>query len=301
LRPLSILAKGEPTKFAFEGACRHGLRSRLCLEGQPWATADKFAGEVVSEALRRLGAERPMWIEGQPEAAQVVGERRFTCAYQPCGRPIPEYRGHHIGGQGVKFCSDECAHAAHDYRNRLTVENANSALAAAWRAARSGESELTKTCVGCGETFAVKKWRDVHRQYCTHACFTRHKMKWAPRPCAACGKTFKPLKRDSKYCSNACKGIGKVKPKGERQCKGCGTGFTPRFPGSPMKFCSRKCSADHANAVRWGDGHKPQERRCVHCGSSFVVESVTKVKKFCSHRCYVESRRAPAGAGGIGS
>lgn len=63
---MRILDTGEPTKFAFEGACHAGLRARLCLEGTAWPQADKFANEVVNEALRRIGASRPTWQEGSP-------------------------------------------------------------------------------------------------------------------------------------------------------------------------------------------------------------------------------------------
>ena len=65
-------------------------------------------------------------------------------AYKPCGRPIPEDRGEHIGGQGVKYCSDRCAQLAVDARNHLTLQNATAAAAAAWKATRASVRELTK-------------------------------------------------------------------------------------------------------------------------------------------------------------
>lgn len=101
-----ILAQGEPTKFAFEGACRHGLRSQLCLEGTAWAAADKFAAAIVGEALRRIGAVRPPWADGQPDAATFHGTERFYC--KNCGRPIPNDRGSYGSGMPVRFCSDLC-------------------------------------------------------------------------------------------------------------------------------------------------------------------------------------------------
>ena len=37
-----ILDKGEPTRFRFESACRHGLRARYCIKGWPWVEADRL-------------------------------------------------------------------------------------------------------------------------------------------------------------------------------------------------------------------------------------------------------------------
>ncbi len=283
-----ILDAGEPTKFAFEAACRHGLRARLCLAGTSWASADKFAGEIVAEALRRLGAARPSWLEGQPDAAQVSGERRWTCAYKHCGRPIPEDRGERIGGLGVKYCSDRCAQLAADKRNQYTLVNASAAAAAAYRAARgSGAQGFTKVCIGCGETFSAPlKWRETHRQYCSTQCRDKHILKWAPRPCAVCGKTFKPVKRGNKYCSRECMGIGSVKPGGERTCKRCGTVFTVRWPCSPKQFCSRKCGIDNAlaaslNAAR----HRQQERPKRFCQQCQAELTKHDQKTFCSREC----------------
>ena len=287
-----ILDAGEPTKFAFEASCRHGLRSRLCLEGMAWAPADKFAGEVIKEALHRIGAARPSWLEGQPDAAHVEGERRWTCAWPPCSRPIPADRGEHVGGQGVKYCSDECSNLARDRRNQFTLQNATAAQAAAWQATRASVRELTKVCIGCGETFSAPlKWRQTHRQYCSAECCQKHKLKWAPRPCAVCGKSFKPTKRGNKYCSNKCKGDGSVRPGGERICKRCGTVFTVRWPCSPKQFCSRKCSVDNARDIRCKTHRQGKPKRfCERCQAELTTRDQ---KLFCSRECATAARYGP--------
>jgi hypothetical protein len=65
-RVASILKRGEPTRFAFEAACRHDLRAQMCLAGMAWSRADATAAEIVSEALARIGAQRPSFEQGQP-------------------------------------------------------------------------------------------------------------------------------------------------------------------------------------------------------------------------------------------
>ncbi|WP_424992404.1 hypothetical protein [Oceaniradius stylonematis] len=110
-----ILKTGEPTKFAFEGACRHGLRSALCLEGWQWAEADRVAAEIVSVALNIIGARRPTWQEGQPEWTQpgAMPIERERC--KRCAKPLPESR--------TMFCSDLCRAAEH---NEKAVERRRS-------------------------------------------------------------------------------------------------------------------------------------------------------------------------------
>jgi hypothetical protein len=95
-----MLNGGEPTVFALEAACRHGLRRGLILTGCSWTAADKIAAWVVRRALHELNAVRPTWIQGQPEYLQdgVVVFERTRCLH--CGWRLPE--GH------FKFCSDRC-------------------------------------------------------------------------------------------------------------------------------------------------------------------------------------------------
>jgi hypothetical protein len=92
------------TLLNFEGPCRHGLRSRLTLEGWGWQDADDMAADIVATALRQIGAQRPTWAEGQPEwAQQGAGAliERTRCIR--CHSPLPE--GH------FKFCCELCASA----------------------------------------------------------------------------------------------------------------------------------------------------------------------------------------------
>lgn len=108
-RIMPIMRVAEPTPFAAEGPCRHGIRSSLCLQGWSWAEADAIANEIVAAALNIAGAKRPTWKAGQPEWTQdgalpILRERCIRCR-----KPLPE--GHH------KFCSKVCSDGYHMDRN----------------------------------------------------------------------------------------------------------------------------------------------------------------------------------------
>jgi hypothetical protein len=96
-----ILARGEPTQFAYEATCRHAVRSRLCLAGWRWTDADEVAAGVVAAALKRIGAQRPTWKQGQHEWTQdgYGPIERTRCVR--CNGPLP------VGCW--KFCCQPCA------------------------------------------------------------------------------------------------------------------------------------------------------------------------------------------------
>jgi predicted nucleic acid-binding Zn ribbon protein len=97
-----FMREAQPTAFAEEAPRRYGLRSDLCLKGWPWPYADMEAASVVHAALQRVGAKRPMWIEGQLEFCHSGYLRDDRCWV--CGSPLPRHR--------KKFCSDSCQRIA---------------------------------------------------------------------------------------------------------------------------------------------------------------------------------------------
>lgn len=111
----TVMQRGEPSVFAFEGFMRHGLRSGLCLRGWSWADADELAADIVRSALHQIGARRPTYQQGQPEWTQdgVILIERERCVR--CGWQLPE--------NSRKFCSRLC-HSAHhaDLHRRFYAE-----------------------------------------------------------------------------------------------------------------------------------------------------------------------------------
>jgi hypothetical protein len=123
-----ILRCGDPTPFAFEAVCRHGLRGGLVMRGRSWPVADEIAAGIVRSALNMIGARRPSWLQGQPEYVQygVKAFERTRCV--ECGWRLPE--GH------TKFCGLRCSRAFHNERYRSDRLAELAAYARAYRAAQ---------------------------------------------------------------------------------------------------------------------------------------------------------------------
>ncbi|HEU5018357.1 MAG TPA: hypothetical protein VFT69_10355 [Pseudolabrys sp.] len=157
-----VLRKGEPTRFAFESACRHGLRSALCLSGWPWGLADVLAAHVVGRALDQLGAKRPTWIQGQPEYTQfgVTAIERIRCIN--CGARLPE--------DHRKFCSKFCGANYRERMARIDNRAAVNARKRAWEAARAAQ-QPERPCEECGSPFRPKNPRG---RFCSIRCRNIH-------------------------------------------------------------------------------------------------------------------------------
>lgn len=101
----SVLRRGEPTVFAFEGLMRTSIRARLCLKGWGWDDADIAADGVVAAALNMIGAERPDWRQGQPDYVNDGAARMELTRCAHCGRSLPDGKW--------KFCSTQCVASYH--------------------------------------------------------------------------------------------------------------------------------------------------------------------------------------------
>ena len=63
------------------------------------------------------------------------------------------------------------------------------------------------------------------------------------KECLQCGKTFKPRKKTSKYCSQECQWLSMTKRDlSTHICKVCGKEFTLNRTGLKGYYCSRECS-----------------------------------------------------------
>lgn len=157
-RVADIMRAGDPTPFALEASCRHGIRSGLVLDGWRWAAADATAAEIVASALAIIGATRPTWMQGQPEYTQdgALPIEREHCIR--CGKPLPE--GH------WRFCSSVCATAYNGARyqreHREEIYARVAARKAAWSAAQP-----ERACEGCGTRFRP---RTPGQRFCSARC-----------------------------------------------------------------------------------------------------------------------------------
>lgn len=208
-RVIAILETGQSSKFQFEAAVRHGLRSGFCLDGAAWGKADARAAAIVSEALRRIGAERPTWIMGQPEFTQdghAPVDRKY-CLH--CSKPM-KYDPESWSPNARQFCSDFCRTS---YRNQKisSIKRAvgRAELAAtliAIAAKRKDNRDIARTveCEGCGRQFVRERAGQTGSRFCSRKCANTRKRAYPPRPCAQCGDAFSPAVANARYCSRLC-------------------------------------------------------------------------------------------------
>lgn len=242
---VSVLKTGVWSKFEFEGACRSGIRSRLCSEGWRWFDADSCALAIVGEALGIIGAVRPTWNEGQPDHVHEDLVQRTRCAH--CGTRIPDERE----GRLTKYCSDNCRSTAKIVRDRIHGERVSMAEHLARCAAQSAQTlaDRSKHCGHCGSFFFTK---DPNRKHCSKRCADAAATFVAPRACAQCDVVFTPAnsKNDRKFCSHECSTQHNIKPRPEVTCKGCSTIFVKKRPSDVRSYCTDECARRHRSYGR---------------------------------------------------
>lgn len=257
-----ILRAGKPTLFAFEGACRHGLRNSLVAEKWAWGDADGCAAEIVSRALTQLGAVRPTWDQGQPEHAENFTTLRFYC--DRCGGLLDEEdRGRR------RYCSKLCSSVAGKAIASKSGEAVSLAEYLARLAMRREEKleAMSGNCETCGAPFIGSA---PGIRFCSRACISEARIKHAVRPCPRCGEDFKPVVRGggevSKFCSQACavasRGPREKAPRPQVACEGCGEIFSLKYASKPQRFCSLSCSSRrprNRSAFRCEPVSEPQE------------------------------------------
>ena len=237
---IAILDRWHASKFQFEGACRHGVRAGLCLDGFSYGAADQWSAAIVGEALRRIGAVRPSWQEGQPEHTQdgYAPVERVTCEH--CGRLLTDKTR-----PWQRFCSKVCRVAAKERRIKTQQDLCSAAerkaILAASRQAMRDAAELrnTKACAHCGVIFRADRPRVM---FCSKRCVSAS-LALPEKPCTHCGRMFQPDAWYRKFCSPDCSHAATRKPPkvvATKTCAWCGTEFTPK--DRRQMYCTKKCT-----------------------------------------------------------
>lgn len=108
---------------------------------------------------------------------------------------------------------------------------------------------LTRTCQGCGKSFAWDSASKTVGRYCTLACYRASSNGTLRHVCETCGRGFNAFRSrpNPRYCSAAC-APNRLQCE-MRNCEECGREFqvTPHT-GRYRKTCSRACSAARASA-----------------------------------------------------
>ena len=277
----TILKTGQPSIFAHEGACRHGVRARLCLQGWQWADADFASSEVVRLALYQVGAERPTWRESQPEWTQdgYAPVERTRCIN--CGGKIPPA----TNGADRKYCSRTCGTVHLNRIAKISGDRVDRAEYLASKASdrenRSKQRDRERDCEHCGKPFMARFGIAEMHRFCSPACGYADK-RLPTKDCAQCGTRFQPGTRAAKFCSIDCTAeFNRVHLRlPMRACAQCGTEFQPKKGG--QAFCSKACGARASGEAK--SAERRPERTCPTCKAIFRAKA-SSPKTFCSRRC----------------
>lgn len=229
--------------FEQEGPARAGVRSALCLAGHSWARADAEAASLVSEALKRIGARRPSWDEGQWQYSHP----RENC-YR-CNSPIDM----EDQARGFRYCSDVCARATRQHFSDELPWDHELRRMGYWQIVISKAPVLT--CKHCEKKF--KTMQTGGAIYCSPECQRLGQRTLVDKPCKWCGEMFRPKDNTKVYCSMGCRDACRVdtwkKELPEKTCPVCHSIFRPGMPRAV--YCSDRCWKDVKNARR----RKPSE------------------------------------------
>ncbi len=202
----ALLACGMSSRFQFEAAARHGLRSGFCLDGLPWITADERAAEIVGAALRKIGAKRPSYQEGQIQYADR-DERNEIC--KSCGK-LFEHDGY--DHKPRVFCSTLCKWRD-QYKRQREGERMSRAEYAAQRAAQSQtlRESFARHCAYCKRWFIPSYGYENYEaaakaKYCSIDCRNKSYVRtdYPQVECLNCHKVFEQRDKPRKYCSRDC-------------------------------------------------------------------------------------------------
>ncbi|MGB0385863.1 MAG: HNH endonuclease [Ardenticatenaceae bacterium] len=159
-----------------------------------------------------------------------------------------------------------------------------------------------KNCVVCNSSFnargnqrACNDCREKQRPYCIQCdkkrvskpvnkfcsleCKNASLIVVERRPCATCGKDFKPKSSDPsrKFCSKNCF-FDSIRIPNQQPCHHCGNFFKPNTLTRDQKYCSYDCT----HLAR----RKRIKKTCQHCGKTFDCQVCReKTQHHCNRRC----------------
>lgn len=272
---MDAMSDWRSTPFEHEGAMVAGLRSSLCLEGHSWGRSDLEAHSLVSQTLKKMGAVRPTWDQGQREYS--LPEEYCNWCY--IEMPEDQYRGIRKG----RFCSPVCAKAAIQYRDYETTLR-DSAIARSAQAIIRREALPERQCKFCLTMFKPFNPDSKDLTFCSRECADQSRRKYSEIPCGCCGKLFRQMRADHRYCSADCFNTASH----PTECKQCHKRFIAKRFGA--MFCSNNCSQTHRRAqelISAGKTYIPAgmliQKKCLVCNGDFMT--AREYAFMCGRRC----------------
>jgi hypothetical protein len=229
-RIMDNLKDWRSSPFENEASTRTGLRFALVMQGHRWGAADAEAGALVAEALRRVGAVRPSWEQGQRE--YLIPEE--NCNW--CARELPDEI--HGGLRKGRYCDAVCAAAAIQHREYVNTSNKHWSIVDAFRTIER-DKQPSRICQHCASPFKPYTMQVKDQKYCSHQCAAKARRRIPERACETCGTMFRPKQAGKLglYCSQACHYSRELPAK---TCMCCDKEFRPHSPVAI--FCSTACN-----------------------------------------------------------
>ena len=252
---MDILRDWRFSAFEHEGACWHGIRQSLCLQGYSWGRSDFEAFQIVAEGLRTLGATRPTWWQGQREYCQYENVRS-ECVH--CCGSIPDDRR---DKGGVYYCSDDCRRFSalrHREKMERQVSMSEHLAALAVKSVKLRDSRR-RHCQHCQALFVPTRQGARDQQHCSLKCAKAAITVHHPKPCDQCGEMFKPRSANGhvkRFCSMQCAGryraehVAEYRQQPEKSCTVCRSIFRPTAITGKDVYCSRTCRSVARNLRR---------------------------------------------------
>lgn len=233
-KTMELLLAWKSSAFENEGACVHGLRSTLCLQGHAWSLADEEARSIVRAALANMGVIRPTWDQGQREYVNVG----TSCAR--CGKDLPDEDREGI--RKGRFCSSECAKAMLQHWDSTHSVRFTALGIAAYRLIER-EKRPNLRCEHCGTSYKPRNPFANEQMFCSQTCRAASRKRTETRDCAHCAKPFVPAQKKTIYCSRSCSTAHSFVKNAEllprRACLSCDGGYQPKHENH--NYCSDRC------------------------------------------------------------
>ncbi len=233
----ALLRNWTSSPFEHEGTLRASIRSALCMAGHRWVLADLEAEAIVEEGLRRIGAVRPSWAEGQ----WTHTDSPDFCSW--CRKPLDE----ESCTRAQRFCSPHCARCALERRDHEIRAGRDAISRSAIRLIEKAAA-TPRPCTQCGKMFRSDRKEAF---YCSPACVSASLVTLEDQTCPVCETVFHPANKGQECCSLSCRTHLRYRREEERlrettrQCACCGTAFTPTKETD--LYCTRRCGANMRN------------------------------------------------------
>lgn len=274
---MDVLRDWRLSPFENEGSVRAGMRSALCLKGYGWNRSDRQVEDIVAQALRLMGAERPSFEQGQPAYSNGTD----FCHW--CFCPIDE----EDRSRRRRFCTPECAQIGLQYMTRKTTHHYGAVLRSAIRMIDREKAE-PQECGYCGDMFKSDR---SNQRFCSSRCAGLHRAGdavYTDRSCELCRATFHPISQSQRYCSQSCSMRARLKAEAESlagvrlSCECCGEQFRPTRKNAI--YCSTRCYKT-AGQRAYAERNKVAlaSIECRYCGD--VFQPKTRGAMYCSRRC----------------